>query len=177
MDFSSLMDRLVLKYSSNTSNSLSLDHRTLGTVATISITLGVYRILSAVAASRSDSKQPLTMSEVFELIRLCLGSLFLGNSKAFTNGGGQNGWSLRSKNGATSVSGATANNREMKRFDGSCHCQSVRFVVSFECNIVGHVCICCCDEQVLIYGLIPVCISWSYLFFSFHHVLYFRHHS
>ena len=73
------------------------------------------------------------MNEVFEFIRVCLGSLFLGNGSHRLNDNNhandeQRGglWLWRSKKTeATFVSG-----RELKRFRGSCHCQSVRFMVS-----------------------------------------------
>lgn len=142
----SLMDRLILKYNNNSShpNFLSLD-RTVGTLASISITLGVYRIVSA--ALKSDTNGTLSMNKVVELIRVYLGSLVVGNSNV--GGGdciekGRHGWTWRKKIGTFITGdttrdgmGADASSGKMKKIRGSCHCQSVRFHLRVPGRIVA----------------------------------------
>jgi len=104
---SGIIDRILIKSSS--SQGLSLD-RTLGTVASITLTIGVYRVLSA-AMKSNGSRMPST--GVANLICLLIGS---GANKLMQ---------------CKEMESGILDNGVLVKLKGSCHCRSVSFVVRF----------------------------------------------
>ena len=89
------------------SQNFSLD-RTLGSVASITLTLGLYRVLKSAGGRLSNSG-------VLDLVKICLTSLLIGE--------GVKKRLLNFEDGAADGGGY------VKRLTGSCHCKSVSFVV------------------------------------------------
>ena len=98
----------------SSSQGLSLD-RTLGTVVSITLTLGLYRVLSAAMKSNGGR---MSSSGVADLIKVTVGSLLLGN--------GVNKL-MQCKDHAESD---ILDNGILVDLKGSCHCSSVSFMVS-----------------------------------------------
>ena len=92
-------------------NGLSLD-RTLGTVASASLALGLYRVLSK--AIKSDGGK-VSNSNLLHLVKVCLGSLMLGKSNVLQD---------------IEYMEEMVQTGELVKFQGSCHCRSVLFTVS-----------------------------------------------
>ena len=101
---SGIIDRILIRSSS--SQGVSLD-RTLGTVASITLTIGVYRVLSA-AMKSNGCRMPST--GIANLICLLIGS---GANK------------LQCKEMESGI----LDNGVLVKLKGSCHCRSVSFVV------------------------------------------------
>jgi hypothetical protein len=125
MDLSTILDAIVktseqLQIKSN--QTFSLD-RTLGSLASITLTLGLYRILKSM-------KGKISNSGVVDLVKICLTSLLMGDVKDAQRrlkGRGDIDFSAS----ADSVFEDDSNGGGyVKRLTGSCHCRSVSFVVS-----------------------------------------------
>jgi len=106
-----VFDAIQLKSSSQ---GLSLD-RTLGTVASITITIGIYRVLSAAMKSNGGR---MSSSGLAELIKVTIGSLLLGN--------GANKLMQYKEH----MESGLPDNGVLVNLKGSCHCRSVSFMVS-----------------------------------------------
>jgi len=96
----------------SSSQGLSLD-RTLGTVATISLTIGVYRVLSA-AMKSNGGRMPST--GFVDLIKVCVSSLLLGSG-------------VNKMMQYKEMESGILDSGVLVKLKGSCHCRSVSFVV------------------------------------------------
>ncbi|GFH59719.1 hypothetical protein CTEN210_16195 [Chaetoceros tenuissimus] len=102
-------------------NGLSLD-RTLGTVASASLALGLYRVLSK--AIKSDGGK-VSNSNLLHLVKVCLGSLMLGKSNALQD---------------IEDMEEMVHTGELVKFQGSCHCRSVLFTLRAPETIIAKDC-------------------------------------
>ena len=124
MDLSTILDAIVktseqLQIKSN--QTFSLD-RTLGSLASITLTLGLYRILKSM-------KGKISNSGVVDLVKICLTSLLMGDVNDAQRR--LKGRDIDFSASADSVFEDDSNGGGyVKRLTGSCHCRSVSFVVS-----------------------------------------------
>ena len=113
--------QMILSLTQRASSKMEFD-LTIGTVASLSLTLGLYRFVSAMV------KGKINESRAWIFVRVLLGAALTKRLQEFSSSKGtSNSHDIHGKKCAESTNPIS----EHVVLDGSCHCNSVCFTVSF----------------------------------------------